>query len=168
MAIEKQILREQLKASRPQSSSGLTEMLLQLVEKLKPKTIASYQPQAAEPDVSEFNQRVSQYLNLVFPRVVGSDLEFASGEMTAGVFGILEPTGKTVTEIDLLIIPALAVDKSGNRLGKGKGFYDRFLKDFPGPSYAVVHDTEVLALLPAEPHDQKLSGAVTPTRILTF
>jgi 5-formyltetrahydrofolate cyclo-ligase len=63
----------------------------------------------------------------------------------------------------------LAVDKSGNRLGKGKGFYDRALAQVQGiAKYAVVFDSEILDSIPTESHDVWVTGAVTPTAIHHF
>lgn len=168
MAIEKEILRRQVLAIRPHSSEGLSQQLLALVQKLNPQTLASYSPLPQEPDVSEFNRLVATSLNLVFPKVVGEDLVFAGGELAEGKFKIQEPTGKTQEEIDLMLVPALAVDFSGNRLGKGQGYYDRYLQNRHFPRYAVVFDEEVLDALPAQAHDQRMSGFVTPTRLVTF
>jgi 5-formyltetrahydrofolate cyclo-ligase len=163
MENQKEGLRKKLQSLRPHSSAGLTDQLLALVEKLNPKRIASYQPQPAEPDISEFNQLASQRFELVFPRVIGSDLEFASGPFVAGGFGILEPTGPAKTEIDLVLVPALAADRMGNRLGKGRGFYDRFLTSYSGVCYAVVFEQELLDSVPVEDHDRAVDGVVTPT-----
>jgi 5-formyltetrahydrofolate cyclo-ligase len=168
MAIEKEILRGELLSKRPHSSEGLTRQLLALVQKLNPQTLATYSPQPTEPDASEFNRLISKSLNLVFPKVVSEDLVFAGGELTRGKFSIEEPTGAVQQEIDLMLVPALAVDQSGNRLGKGKGFYDRYLQNRHFPRYAVVFDEEVLDQIPAQLHDQRMSGFVTPTRVVTF
>ncbi len=168
MAIEKEILRGELLSKRPHSSEGLTRQLLALVQKFNPQTLATYSPQPTEPDVSEFNRLISKSLNLVFPKVKGEDLVFAGGELTPGKFSIEEPTGAVQQEIDLMLVPALAVDHSGNRLGKGRGFYDRYLQNRHFRRYAVVFDEEVLDQIPAQLHDQRMSGFVTPTRVVTF
>ena len=66
--------------------------------------------------------------------------------------------------IDLILVPALAVDRSGNRLGKGKGFYDRFLAECNHPKLiAVVFDDEVFDSIPTEPFDKPVDGVVTPS-----
>lgn len=169
--IAKLEFRKLVLANRPQSSLGLTENLIQLIKTLAPKTIASYQPLRTEPDVSEFNDwALLEGLEIVFPRVVEDSLEFASGDLEAGQFGINSPTGKKipVEEIDLVLVPALAVDRDGNRLGKGRGFYDRVLGGLTCPKFAVVFDSEVFDSIPSEMHDQKLSGAVTPAALLEF
>jgi len=166
MENQKEGLRKKLQSLRPYSSAGLTDQLLALVEKLNPKRIASYQPQPAEPDISEFNKLAGQRLELVFPRVIDHELEFAGGPFVAGRFGILEPTAPAETEIDLILVPALAADRMGNRLGKGRGFYDRFLASYSGVCYAVVFDQELLDSVPVEGHDRAVNGVVTPTRII--
>jgi 5-formyltetrahydrofolate cyclo-ligase len=164
----KEALREKLQSLRPRSSAGLTEQLRKLVEKLSPANIASYQPMAAEPDTSEFNAWAEGRFQLVYPRVIGETLEFAPGPLSLGRFGISEPMGKRVDQIDLVLVPALAIDRKGNRLGKGKGFYDRFLPGFDGIAYAVVFDEEVLDTIPVEEHDQTIAGVITPNRTIVF
>ncbi len=102
----------------------------------------------------------------MLPRVSGHDLEFAAGEVREGAFGIAEPQGTAVpiAEIDLMIVPALAADMAGNRLGKGKGFYDRVLANYSGKRIAVIFDSELIESVPSEPHDQQVQIIVTPLR----
>jgi 5-formyltetrahydrofolate cyclo-ligase len=83
----------------------------------------------------------------------------------------MEPTGSAIlsSALDLILVPALAADVLGNRLGKGKGFYDRWLEDVASKNiFAVVFDSEVLELVPSEPHDKKINGIVTPTRLIAI
>jgi 5-formyltetrahydrofolate cyclo-ligase len=66
-----------------------------------------------------------------------------------------------------LFVPALAVDRLGNRLGRGKGYFDRALLDLEGVVvYAVVFENEVLEHVPTEAHDKRVDGVVTEVRIL--
>jgi 5-formyltetrahydrofolate cyclo-ligase len=164
----KKELRAQLSQARPHSSEGLTQQLAAIVSSAGAKTIASYVPLANEPDVSEFNRLAAQSANLVLPRIVGDTLEFATGERVRGQFGIYEPTGEAVdiASLELMIVPALAVDEMGNRLGKGKGFYDSVLGSFRGLSVAVVFECELIAAVPSEPHDQRVAMIATPLRTL--
>jgi 5-formyltetrahydrofolate cyclo-ligase len=83
--------------------------------------------------------------------------------------GLLEPAGSrlgpsAVTACDLVVVPALAIDRSGNRLGRGAGCYDRVLRLVPAgvPVVALLHDGELLPSVPAEPHDVPVTAAVTP------
>jgi len=68
---------------------------------------------------------------------------------------------------DLLFVPALAVDLSGNRLGRGKGYFDKELALLDGVIvYAVVFEHELLDLVPTEAHDKRVHGVVTQEQIL--
>ena len=164
----KDVLRKKLQSLRPHSSLGLTQQLSQLIEKLQPATIASYQPLPAEPDVTEFNEWIANKCQVVFPKVVADNLQFARGPVQPGQFGIAEPIGQRADSIDLVLVPALAIDGQGNRLGKGKGFYDRFLANYEGTCYAIVFDEEVLPSIPTESHDRRVNGVITPKRTIVF
>ena len=159
-------------SQRPQPSTGLAANLVRLAFELDANVIASYQPLANEPDVAEFNLWVrSMGKTLLLPRIEGEDLVFADGDLVIASHGIYEPTGSPhdLAEAQLILLPALAVDKNGNRLGKGKGFYDRALAQVQGiAKYAVVFDSEILDSIPTESHDVWVTGAVTPIAIHHF
>jgi 5-formyltetrahydrofolate cyclo-ligase len=99
--------------------------------------------------------------------------EYAGPEtLVAGrLRGILEPTGPrlgitAVEGADLVLVPALAVDHGGVRLGRGAGHYDRSLV-FASPGaelVAVVRDSELVGRLPGQPHDVSMTGALSPGR----
>jgi len=164
-------LRNQINLQRPHSSSGLLEQLRNLTQQTFATNIASYSPLANEPDLTSFNDWATTNLNLYYPRMIGDQMEFALGPLEAGNYEILEPIGPAVNsaDLDLILVPALAVDLLGNRLGKGKGFYDRWLEaNVDSKIYAVIFDSEVLDLVPHEAHDKKVNGIVTPTRVITI
>jgi 5-formyltetrahydrofolate cyclo-ligase len=167
----KRALRNQINLQRPHSSLGLLEQLQNLTRQTMATKIASYSPLANEPDLTSFNDWAAANLHLYFPRMIGDQMEFAPGPLKAGNYGILEPVGKAVSpaDLDLVFVPALAVDHFGNRLGKGKGIYDRWLgANFHSRIYAVVFDSEVLDLVPHEFHDKKVNGIVTPTGLIAI
>jgi 5-formyltetrahydrofolate cyclo-ligase len=109
---------------------------------------------------------------VLLPIVVGAaPLEWAryDGSLVPGPFGLREPAGPrlgpgAIGRAALVLVPALAVDRAGHRLGKGGGHYDRSLPLVrPGtPLVAVVRDEEVVDALPAEPHDVAMTAALTP------
>jgi 5-formyltetrahydrofolate cyclo-ligase len=72
-------------------------------------------------------------------------------------------------EVDLLLVPALAVAPSGHRLGYGAGFYDSLLPDFcpPGKAWVVAYDFQLLVELPTLPHDVACDGLLTDARTLS-
>lgn len=94
-----------------------------------------------------------------------------------GPLGLLEPAPPyrgqdAIARAELVLVPALAVDRSGNRLGRGRGYYDRALARLPseaGPTVlAVVFDDELVDELPAEQHDRPVAGALTPSGLVMF
>jgi 5-formyltetrahydrofolate cyclo-ligase len=95
--------------------------------------------------------------------------EYMPGRLVPARFGLQEPAGpklepSTVARADVVLVPALAVDRTGVRLGRGAGFYDRSLPLCePGIRLvAVVRDSEILEALPTEPHDVPMTHALTP------
>ena len=105
----------------------------------------------------------------------GTPLPLCWGEYRPGDgaarFGLLEPGGTrlpaaALAEAGLVLVPALAVDRRGVRLGRGAGFYDRSLplRDPAARLMAVVRDDELLDEVPAEPHDVRMTDALTPGR----
>jgi len=99
------------------------------------------------------------------------DMEFrewtADGVLVRGRFRVLEPVDGPALRPDVVVVPCVAVDDQGNRLGFGKGFYDRALGALPRPvAVGVVFDEQVVAAVPAEPWDVPLDAVVTPTRVI--
>lgn len=104
------------------------------------------------------------------PRVENKNMVAAAyGEdFTLSALGIREPIGQAyVGEIDVAIVPMLAVDEQGNRLGYGGGYYDRFLSEHVETlCLAYGFDFQVLRQVPTEEHDIKMDGIVTDRRIV--
>jgi 5-formyltetrahydrofolate cyclo-ligase len=86
----------------------------------------------------------------------------------AGALGIEEPTGSAVplAEIDLLVVPAIAVDAQGRRLGRGKGHYDATLAAFSGVSVAIVFEAQLVPEVPVGEHDRPVAAVCTEARII--
>lgn len=101
------------------------------------------------------------------PRVNGVDLEvlpYEESRLELGSFHIEEPTGKDVTdpsEIEMVVVPAVAFDRKGKRLGRGKGFYDRFLQSTKATKVGVGYEFQLVEELPAEPHDVAMDIVIT-------
>jgi 5-formyltetrahydrofolate cyclo-ligase len=94
---------------------------------------------------------------------------YRPGELVAARYGLSEPGGprlpaETLSEASLVIVPALAVDRHGGRLGRGAGYYDRSLpfRDPKARLVAVIRDDELVDELPVEPHDVRMTDAVMP------
>lgn len=97
--------------------------------------------------------------------------DYRKGELVEARFGLREPPGPWLAAdaiglASTIVVPALAVDRAGVRLGRGAGFYDRSLS-MAGPSarlIAVIRDDELVDHLPGEPHDVPMTHALTPGR----
>ena len=107
---------------------------------------------------------------VLLPRVVGDEMDivaFYAGELATGSFNIQEPTGNEIitdfAATDVAIIPGVAFDRHGNRLGRGKGYYDRFLSHFPGIKIGICADFRLVDTVPAEAHDVKMDYVITPS-----
>ncbi|NQT36284.1 MAG: 5-formyltetrahydrofolate cyclo-ligase [Planctomycetes bacterium] len=110
------------------------------------------------------------------PYCVGNELRLFPledwSELAPGIFGILEPrqalrdvAGKRLdtAELDLIVVPGLAFDRCGGRLGQGKGYYDRLLSDAPSHTAAVgvAFQCQLLPEVPMQPHDVFLDQVIT-------
>jgi 5-formyltetrahydrofolate cyclo-ligase len=73
-----------------------------------------------------------------------------------------------MNRLDLILVPGLAFDLNGRRLGKGKGYYDRLLAGVSGIKCGVAFDEQVVSEVPAGPHDVRVNCILTPTRWLEF
>ena len=112
--------------------------------------------------------------NIFLPRVNGDELEVLPYDATTigkGSFNIDEPTGKNVcdiTIIDLIIVPAVAYDHNGNRIGRGKGYYDRLLKRTNATKIGIGYDFQLLQNIDAEPHDIPVDIVITPNNFINI
>lgn len=94
---------------------------------------------------------------IVVPIVTGDDLRWVSYEATGPELDVA-----TLATVDVILVPALAVDRHGNRLGRGRGYYDRALAGAGAPAVAVVYDDELLDRVPVEAHDRRVQGVLRP------
>jgi 5-formyltetrahydrofolate cyclo-ligase len=153
----------------------LGHLLTALTEPTEPTvtTVAAYVPVGAEPGGPGLPDALRAAGFIVLLPVLQPDgaLDWAryTGELTDGPRGLREPTGPrlgqaAVAGADAVVVPAVAVDRRGVRLGRGGGSYDRALAGVaPAVSVtALLYDGEVVDLLAAEPHDRHVGAVVTP------
>jgi len=92
------------------------------------------------------------------------------GDLCPGQLGIREPVGRceeiALNRLDLVLVPGVAFDPCGRRLGRGKGYYDRLLADVRGVKCGVAFDEQVVAEVPVGPRDAPLNCILTPSRWL--
>lgn len=152
------------------------------VDALDAETVCAYLPFGTEPGsaamLDTLLARGSRVLLPVIPPEPGplewADYRGAAGLLPGRLRGVSEPDGprlgvNAISSAGLVLVPALAVDRLGGRLGRGAGFYDRTLV-LASPSaalVAIVRDSELVAELPVEAHDIRMTGVLTPAGGLT-
>jgi len=108
--------------------------------------------------------------NIFLPRCNGDSLDIlAANETAIGAYNIYEPTGDITippTIIQLAIIPGIAFDTNGMRLGRGKGYYDRFLHNTTALKIGIGYDFQIVNYIPAEPHDIPMDAVITPNNTI--
>jgi 5-formyltetrahydrofolate cyclo-ligase len=167
-------------SARAQASRLIRDHVLEMPEVSAAGTIAAYYSIGTEPDTRRLIFALWKRGSYVVLPVLqpDGDLDWASYEgpdsLAPGPRGLLEPTepGRgpgTVARADVVLVPALAVDARGYRLGRGGGSYDRALARVGGqvPTIALLYDDELLPTVPTEPHDQRVRLAARPGPGLT-
>lgn len=143
------------------------------------EAVAAYAPLQTEPGFPDFPDALLDCgVRVLLPVARMSEdgtplplrwAEYRRSELVSAPFGLLEPRGPrldahALATVGTVLVPALAVDSHGVRLGRGAGFYDRSLpfRDPAARLIAVVRDDELVDELPSEPHDVPMTHALTP------
>ena len=133
-----------------------------------PRRVALFVSLADEIDTEPLFRRLhGESIEVVLPRVRTADtsLDFVVASdlnrLVPGPFRLLEPVGPAVplTSVDIVVVPGLAFDKGGARLGYGAGFYDRALHAYAGPMLGYCYDFQLVdGPLPIDPHDRHVTA----------
>lgn len=179
---DKLVLRSRLKAARARRDHSQLDRLGELIAHEgvlhagDAAVIAAYAGIGAEPPTRLLiDQLVKAGRTVLLPIVTPTGLAwgtYAGWDALVRRHGLLEPTDQlpaAIDGVDLVFAPALAVDRSGHRLGRGGGHYDRSLAGVPRERIvAVVFAEEVLNVVPAEAHDVGVGAALTPDGLIRF
>ncbi|MGA3561829.1 5-formyltetrahydrofolate cyclo-ligase [Melissospora conviva] len=164
-------------AERERAAARVQATLTALLTRLRPVRISAYVPVGSEPggpSLPAVLASAAPSAQLLLPVLCDDlDLDWAAYDgaqpLVAAGRGLREPPGPrlgraAVADAELVIVPALAVDRRGLRLGRGGGSYDRALARVGADTcvVALLHDGELLPRVPAEPHDRPVRAAVTP------
>ncbi len=139
---------------------------------LKDKQVLAYFPVGKEPNLIPI-QKSPFYLPTVQSHVQMLARQFIPKHLSKNKFGIWEPIPTcpiiNPKDLEVVIVPALLVDTSGNRLGFGKGYYDRFLTQCPQAlKIACVYDWQIVHKLPSLKHDIAMDMIISERRILSY
>ncbi|MBR5603699.1 MAG: 5-formyltetrahydrofolate cyclo-ligase [Bacteroidales bacterium] len=173
--MDKKELRTHIKSLKKQHSrESLLEQSKSILSKLEnnkafieAKTVMLYSSLPDEVYTHDFLEKWRNEKKIILPTVVGDDIipvelsrdtEFATGD-----FNILEPQNEEYTgDYDLIVVPGVAFDRNGNRIGRGKGYYDRFLcKHLDVYRIGICFDFQVVDEVPTEDNDIKMNEVIS-------
>ena len=161
-----------LRLSVQQDNDLLGSNLNELVVRHSPKCVATYLSFGTEPSTASFIESlIESGIEVLVPKVSSENeldwFVYDGKSQVSSDYGMPEPDAQVLSSAplrnaDLLVIPSLAVDRLGNRLGRGKGYFDKALA---APEirnvYAICFESEFLDAIPAEAHDRRVAGVVT-------
>ena len=173
--MEKKELRAHIKALKKQhTKEQLVEQSEQIMAKLErhpdfinAERVMLYSALPDEVQTQAFLEKWHLKKTIILPTVVGDDIipvELADNVVFAeGDFHIPEPQNHPYTgDFDLIVVPGMAFDRSGHRLGRGKGYYDRVLAQHPHVhTIGLCFDFQLLPEIPCEPHDRIIDEVIT-------
>jgi 5-formyltetrahydrofolate cyclo-ligase len=178
ISAEKELLRRQILAARiqlsePERAEATAAITGHGIDTwLFATTVAAYLGVGTEPATMPLVSSLhAAGVHVLLPVIHENELDWAlfrgPEELTAGPLGISEPTGPRLgasapATADVVLVPALAADPAGHRLGRGRGYYDRALSVISAPVVAVLYDHELVAVVPTEPHDRPINGVLRP------
>jgi 5-formyltetrahydrofolate cyclo-ligase len=184
---EKRALRAELRERRrtmtaPErlnAADALTRHLQELTVGHDVRSLATYLSTPDEPPTRDFvrwaHERGIRVLIPVSREDGLLDWGVYDGSEEEDLLGMPSPTSEVlgpiaINEVDLIVVPASSVDRTGMRMGWGRGYFDKTLGSMEKcpPVYAVVFDNEFVETVPREVHDQPVDGVVTPSGIVSF
>lgn len=151
-------------AEKEKQSNDLCNAALNHSAVKRASVIALFAPLPDEPDIFPLIEELHKMCTVVLPRICGDEMDFYTYSPTAmrsGSYGISEPQGDTpvaANEIDVIIVPGVAFTRQGYRLGRGKGYYDRYMsqKGFRAYKIGVCYLQQIVETLPVETHDIRM------------
>lgn len=163
----KALKRQHTKVSLIEQSSLILNKLESHKDFIEAKTVMLYSSLPDEVQTIEFIEKWRHKKRIILPTVVGDDIipveltddtDFAIGD-----FNILEPQNKPYNgSYDLIIVPGVAFDKDGNRIGRGKGYYDRFLsKHIDIKRIGICFDFQLIERVPTEDNDIRMHEIIS-------
>ncbi len=174
-------LHRQSAALRVRKSRVITQKLTRLAAYRQAKDVLCYVSVREEVDTRSLlrrilrsGRRLSVPVALPDGKLIACRVRNLEKDLkTIGLFGIPHPSVARrrqvkPADLDLVILPGVAFDAEGYRLGRGKGYFDRYLEKLPGDVWrvALAFETQIVAQVPHEPHDQKVCRVVTEKRVL--
>jgi 5-formyltetrahydrofolate cyclo-ligase len=188
IAHQKRALRAELRerrrtmpsSEREHANAAITAQLVSLTEQLGVDYVAAYLSTPDEPATRDYLRWACEHGIRVLLPVSRPDglLDWApydGKDEDEDLLGMPTPTSDllgpiAINDVDLILVPAATIDRTGMRMGWGRGYFDKTLGSMEKcpPVYAVIFDSELVDAVPSEVHDQRVDGAVTPRSIIAF
>ena len=155
---------------KKRANYSIADAVLKRSEILHAQTICIYLPLPEEVDTKPI---IEEFFRLkktvVVPKVSGDRLELheisSFSDLAPGAFGVLEPnfhdTFVSASSVDVFIVPGVAFDKKGYRIGYGRGYYDKLLKEFNGKTIGLAFSLQIVNKIPKEEHDIRVDKVIT-------
>ncbi len=177
ISLEKSMLRHKIRAQKKEltdeqkreSSLKIFEKIEQMPDFKQAKTLMMYWSSSREVPTHDFIEKWSNQKKILLPVVVGRmmvlKLFTSRDNLTRSELGIWEPQAQEnyLEEIDLAIIPGSAFDRKKRRLGRGRGYYDQYLKQKKIKKWGIAFDFQLVDTVPAQEHDIKMNKIITPS-----
>ena len=177
--MDKKQLRREIKSAimalsewqKSEQSAHVVQAVEAIVRERQPQVLALFSPLNDEVDVRALFELKG--CKIVLPRIVNDDsdiaqmefFEYSSSELSCGAYGIMEPQAERAYgagEIDVMVVPGVAFTAAGERMGRGKGYYDRYLsrEGFRAYCVGVCYDCQLHDAIPTEPHDRRMNEVI--------
>ncbi len=150
---------------------NVAEKIAELEEFRQAKSVGLYSPLKGEIDIFSLHKKAFLAGKIIcYPKVQKDHIDFYQVDdphkLVLGAFGIMEPAeySKVVSpgEIDLLVVPGVCFDRQGNRIGFGKGFYDRYLAGYDGTSVGCCYACQLVEKIETSDHDVPVDILILP------
>jgi len=161
----RELIKYRLQLLSKQRREEAVSKLLKKLSQIKNKNILSFASMKDEINLWPLNQVLLKKNNLYLPKVYKNELKIHQittlHNLKKSILGVLEPDSSTCSstsldKIDIALIPALAFDYQNNRIGYGKGFYDRLLDKFSKDKVGICFNEQILPKIPVKSHDKKV------------
>lgn len=169
--LRKEALLRRKKAFSYLTSAEICKRATELSEFKNAKTIMVYLNSKSEVDTSFLIAEAQRQGKKICTPIVLNDKDMKAAILDGsglilGAFGIWEPKGNFVDDIDLIFVPGVVFDKERNRIGYGKGYYDRFLQHTKATTIGLAFSCQIVPYILAEQHDKRLDMIITEEGII--
>ena len=167
ISLRREMIEKRIKSANEENGRAICERISALKEFASAKNVMIYMPIKGEVDVRGLLEKSKTFLtpitkgNVIYPALVSENLR-------KGAFSVPEPLDDTpfLEKIDIVIVPGVAFGRDFNRLGFGKGYYDRFLNGKTALKIGVCHSFQLLDSVPKDAHDVRMDIIITEEETL--